>query len=120
MAPAYQSGECCQVAAPTWKVNAPCTGCASAEITRALVTQPKFMMLDEPFAGIDPISITDIRELVRDGKVQVKTMTGGSPQQREIARAPRAMRSATRPTFAATMALDGNGSLVARSLTSSM
>jgi len=30
------------------------------EITRALVTQPKFMMLDEPFAGVDPIAVHDI------------------------------------------------------------
>ena len=35
-----------------------------AEITRALVMRPKFMLLDEPFAGIDPISISDIRDLV--------------------------------------------------------
>ena len=35
------------------------------EITRALVISPKFMLLDEPFAGIDPIAISDIRQLVR-------------------------------------------------------
>lgn len=34
------------------------------EITRALVTQPKFMMLDEPFAGIDPIAVHDIQTIV--------------------------------------------------------
>jgi len=39
-----------------------------AEITRALVISPKFMLLDEPFAGIDPISIADIRYLVKDLK----------------------------------------------------
>jgi len=35
------------------------------EIARALATQPQFMLLDEPFAGIDPIAIGDIRQLVR-------------------------------------------------------
>ncbi|HVB30257.1 MAG TPA: LPS export ABC transporter ATP-binding protein [Gemmatimonadaceae bacterium] len=34
------------------------------EITRALVTQPKFMMLDEPFAGVDPIAVNDIQTIV--------------------------------------------------------
>ncbi|HKT06886.1 MAG TPA: LPS export ABC transporter ATP-binding protein [Gemmatimonadaceae bacterium] len=34
------------------------------EITRALVTQPKFMMLDEPFAGVDPIAVHDIQSIV--------------------------------------------------------
>src|SRR5207248_6071779 len=36
------------------------------EITRALVTQPKFMMLDEPFAGVDPIAVHDIQTIVSD------------------------------------------------------
>jgi lipopolysaccharide export system ATP-binding protein len=36
------------------------------EITRALVTQPKFMMLDEPFAGVDPIAVHDIQQIVGD------------------------------------------------------
>mgnify|MGYP001136995436 CR=1 FL=1 len=35
------------------------------EITRALVQQPKFMLLDEPFAGIDPIAVNDIQQIVR-------------------------------------------------------
>ena len=39
------------------------------EITRALVQRPKFMLLDEPFAGIDPIALHDIQEIV----AQLKT-----------------------------------------------
>src|SRR5216683_259746 len=35
-----------------------------AEITRALVISPKFILLDEPFAGIDPIAITDIQKII--------------------------------------------------------
>lgn len=35
------------------------------EIARALASHPQFMLLDEPFAGIDPIAIGDIRQLVR-------------------------------------------------------
>jgi lipopolysaccharide export system ATP-binding protein len=38
------------------------------EIARALAADPSIMLLDEPFAGIDPISIADIRELVRELK----------------------------------------------------
>jgi lipopolysaccharide export system ATP-binding protein len=35
-----------------------------AEITRALVIAPKFILLDEPFAGIDPIAVTDIQKII--------------------------------------------------------
>ncbi|TDI38561.1 MAG: LPS export ABC transporter ATP-binding protein [Acidobacteria bacterium] len=36
-----------------------------AEITRALVTSPSFMLLDEPFAGIDPIAVGDIQKIIQ-------------------------------------------------------
>jgi lipopolysaccharide export system ATP-binding protein len=38
------------------------------EITRALVTQPRFMLLDEPFAGIDPLALNDIQQIIRQLK----------------------------------------------------
>jgi lipopolysaccharide export system ATP-binding protein len=34
------------------------------EITRALVLDPKYLMLDEPFAGVDPIAVTDIQQII--------------------------------------------------------
>lgn len=36
------------------------------EITRALATHPKFMLLDEPFAGVDPIAVDDIQRIVAE------------------------------------------------------
>jgi lipopolysaccharide export system ATP-binding protein len=40
------------------------------EITRALVTSPHFIILDEPFAGIDPLAVTDIQHIIRQLKEQ--------------------------------------------------
>ncbi len=40
------------------------------EITRALARNPKFILLDEPFAGIDPIAVKDIQEIVFQLKSQ--------------------------------------------------
>lgn len=40
------------------------------EIARALAGSPKFLLLDEPFAGIDPIAVADIQEIIRQLKGQ--------------------------------------------------
>ena len=39
-----------------------------AEIARALAADPKFMLLDEPFAGVDPIAVGDIKDIIRQLK----------------------------------------------------
>ena len=36
------------------------------EIARALATEPRFMLLDEPFAGVDPLSVLDIQRIIRE------------------------------------------------------
>jgi lipopolysaccharide export system ATP-binding protein len=38
------------------------------EITRALATEPRFMLLDEPFAGIDPLALNDIKQIIKQLK----------------------------------------------------
>jgi lipopolysaccharide export system ATP-binding protein len=38
------------------------------EIARTLATDPKYILLDEPFAGVDPISVNDVRNLVSELK----------------------------------------------------
>lgn len=40
------------------------------EITRALVLEPKFMLLDEPFSGIDPIAVIDIQKIIEQLKLR--------------------------------------------------
>ncbi len=47
------------------------------EITRALVTNPRYLLLDEPFTGVDPIAIGDIQEIVSQLKER------GIPKARE-------------------------------------
>ncbi len=38
------------------------------EIMRALATEPRFILLDEPFAGIDPLSVADLQEIIKELK----------------------------------------------------
>ncbi|MDR0723749.1 MAG: LPS export ABC transporter ATP-binding protein [Endomicrobium sp.] len=40
------------------------------EIARALITDPKFLLLDEPFVGIDPVTVDDIQKIIRELKTR--------------------------------------------------
>jgi len=40
------------------------------EIMRALATRPNFILLDEPFAGVDPLSVADLQQIIRDLKAK--------------------------------------------------
>jgi len=40
------------------------------EITRALVTEPSFIMLDEPFSGVDPIAVYDVQQIIKQLKAR--------------------------------------------------
>ena len=40
------------------------------EIMRALATQPQFILLDEPFAGVDPLSVADLQQIIRGLKAK--------------------------------------------------
>ncbi len=42
------------------------------EITRSLITKPKFLFLDEPFSGVDPLAVSDIQDIIR--KLQKKNI----------------------------------------------
>ena len=44
--------------------------CRRVEMARTLALNPKFILLDEPFAGIDPLSVCDVQEIVKDLKKQ--------------------------------------------------
>ncbi|MDP8241444.1 MAG: ATP-binding cassette domain-containing protein, partial [Candidatus Celaenobacter antarcticus] len=42
------------------------------EITRSLITKPKFLFLDEPFSGVDPLAVSDIQDIIK--KLQKKNI----------------------------------------------
>lgn len=56
------------------------------EIARALVTRPKFLLMDEPFAAIDPISVAEVQKMIRQLKAQGIGVVITDHQVREILR----------------------------------
>ena len=60
------------------------------EIARALATEPDFILLDEPFTGVDPIAIQEIQQIVR----QLKEGTSASSSPTTTSRTPSRSRSA--------------------------
>ena len=62
---------------------------AACEIARALAGKPSFMLLDEPFAGIDPIAVGDIQDLVRHLEAARHRRAHHRPQRARDARAHR-------------------------------
>jgi lipopolysaccharide export system ATP-binding protein len=52
------------------------------EIARCLAARPRYLLLDEPFAGVDPISVGDIRDLVVDLKSRgIGVLMSGTPDE---------------------------------------
>jgi len=57
------------------------------EIARSLTLQPSFVLLDEPFSGIDPLTVKDLQEIIRDlGKVRHRGSHHGPQRSRDLDR----------------------------------
>ena len=59
------------------------------EIARALAAEPRFMLLDEPFAGVDPLSVLDIQRIIRE---LTDTQHRGADYRPQCARNPGGLR----------------------------